>query len=85
MCKRALTPLNHGAFRRAGGRVPHTLCARAPTALAPPVQDVVEFKFPLFMPGMARLEHWMGGERRVFVLKDSDTGRPHLAGYTQPD
>jgi hypothetical protein len=34
---------------------------------------------------MARLEHWMGGERRVFVLKDSDTGRPHLAGYTQPD
>jgi hypothetical protein len=62
-----------------------SFAALGPAALAPPVQAVVEFKFPLFMPGMARLEHWMGGERRVFVLKDSDTGRPHLAGYTQPD
>ncbi|HWN06846.1 MAG TPA: MaoC/PaaZ C-terminal domain-containing protein [Steroidobacteraceae bacterium] len=49
-------------------------------ALVPPVQALVEFKFPLFMPGEARLEHWAGDGRRVFVLKDSESGRPHLAG-----
>lgn len=61
-----------------------SFAALGPAALAPPVQAVVEFKFPLFMPGMTRIEHWMGGERRVFVLKDSATERPHLAGYTRP-
>jgi acyl dehydratase len=61
-----------------------SFAALGPAALAPPVQAVVEFKFPLFMPGMTRLEYWIGGERRVFVLKDSDSGRPHLAGYTRP-
>jgi acyl dehydratase len=49
-------------------------------ALAPPVTAQVEFKFPLFMPAVARLEHWSGEERSVFVLKDGESGRPHLAG-----
>lgn len=53
-------------------------------ALAPPVHATVEFKFPLFMPGQTRLEHWASGERRVFVLKDSTSGRPHLAGSARP-
>ena len=33
---------------------------------------------------MTRLEHWASGDRRVFVLKDSASGRPHLAGSTRP-
>jgi acyl dehydratase len=50
--------------------------------LAPPVRAQVEFKFPLFMPSVARLEHWPRGDRHVFVLKDADGDRPHLAGST---
>ena len=60
-----------------------TLAALGPAALAPPVQARVEFKFPLFMPAVAKLEHWPHDDRRVFVLKDAETGRPHLAGFTQ--
>ena len=57
-----------------------SLAALGAAALAPPVQALVEFKFPLFMPGDTRLEHWASDGRRVFVLKDSESGRPHLAG-----
>lgn len=60
-----------------------TLAALGPGALAPPVQAHVEFKFPLFMPSVARLEHWAHESRRVFVLKDADSDRPHLAGSTR--
>lgn len=49
-------------------------------ALTPPVTAQVEFKFPLFMPAVARLEHWPREDRSVFVLKDAESGRPHLAG-----
>lgn len=52
-------------------------------ALAPPVQALVAFKFPLFMPAIARLEHWQRESRRVFVLKDAHSGRAHLAGSTR--
>ncbi len=61
-----------------------SFAALGPAALAPPVQARVEFKFPLFMPGQTRLEHWASGDRRVFVLKDSASGRPHVAGSTRP-
>ncbi len=57
-----------------------SLAALGTAALTPPVQALVEFKFPLFMPGATRLEHWASDGRRVFVLKDSASGRPHLAG-----
>ncbi|HKX98278.1 MAG TPA: MaoC/PaaZ C-terminal domain-containing protein [Steroidobacteraceae bacterium] len=57
-----------------------SLAALGTTILAPPVQAVVEFKFPLFLPGDTRLEHWPSEGRQVFVLKDAGTGRPHLAG-----
>ena len=60
-----------------------TLAALGPAALAPPVQAHVEFKFPLFLPGTARLEHWAARQARVFVLKDSESDRPHLAGFTR--
>jgi acyl dehydratase len=60
-----------------------TLAALGPAALAPPVRVQVEFKFPLFLPGEARLEHWPADGRRVFVLKDASSGRPHLAGFTR--
>ena len=60
-----------------------SLAALGDAALAPPVEAVVEFKFPLFMPGRSRLEHWADGNRRVFVLKDCGSGRAHLAGSTR--
>jgi acyl dehydratase len=60
------------------------LAALGAAALAPPVRALVEFKFPLFLPGETRLEHWPAGDRRVFVLKDAASGRPHLAGFTRP-
>ncbi len=60
-----------------------TLAALGGDALAPPVDVRLEFKFPLFMPSVARLEHWQRENRRVFVLKDKDSDRPHLAGSTQ--
>ena len=50
--------------------------------LAPPVRAQVEFKFPLFLPSAARLEHWTREAREVFVLKDVESDRPHLAGST---
>lgn len=57
--------------------------ALGPAPLAPPVRAQVEFKFPLFMPTVARLEHWPKEGREVFVLKDGESGRPHLAGSTR--
>jgi acyl dehydratase len=60
-----------------------SLAALGAAALAPPVQVNVEFKFPLFMPSVARLEHWAHDSRRVFVLKDAESDRPHLAGSAQ--
>ena len=51
--------------------------------LAPPVRALTEFKFPLFLPSVARLEHWPKDGREVFVLKDGETDRPHLAGSTR--
>ena len=59
------------------------LAELGPAVLAPPVRVQVEFKFPLFMPAVARLEHWQRDGRRVFVLKDAPGGRPHLAGYSR--
>jgi len=61
-----------------------TLAALGPQVLAPPVRVHIEFKFPLFMPTIAHLEHWPRDGRRVFVLKDAETERPHLAGSTRP-
>lgn len=60
-----------------------TLAALGATALAPPVDVHVEFKFPLFMPTVAKLEHWSHENRHVFVLKDGESDRPHLAGSAQ--
>ncbi len=61
-----------------------TLAALGEEALAPPVRVHVEFKFPLFLPCVAHLEHWLRDSRRVFVLKDLESERPHLAGSTRP-
>lgn len=60
-----------------------TLAALGQAALAPPVRVQVEFKFPLFMPAVAQLEHWPRDGHCVFVLKDAPGGRPHLAGYSR--
>jgi acyl dehydratase len=60
-----------------------SLAALGGDALAPPVDVHVEFKFPLFMPAIARLEHWGKDGRRAFVLKHVESERPHLAGSAQ--
>ncbi len=60
-----------------------TLAELGPEALAPPVRVQVEFKFPLFRPAVAQLEHWPRDGHCVFVLKDAPGGRPHLAGYSR--
>jgi len=60
-----------------------SLAALGPEALAPPVAARIEFKFPLFMPAAARLEHWGDARRRALVLKDVESGRPHLAGSVE--
>jgi acyl dehydratase len=57
-----------------------SFAALGPEALTPPVTARVEFKFPLFMPSVARLEHWSRESRCVFVLKDAESDRPHVAG-----
>lgn len=62
-----------------------SLAALGTDALAPPVRVHVDFKLPLFLPGNTELEHWTREGRRLFVLKDSGSGRPHLAGSAQPD
>jgi len=61
-----------------------SLAALGEAALSPPVHVHVEFKFPLFMPCVAHLEHWPRDGRRVFVLKVAESERPHLAGSTRP-
>jgi hypothetical protein len=38
----------------------------------------------LFLPAATELEHWTRDGRHLFVLKDSESGRPHLAGFAQP-
>lgn len=61
-----------------------SLAALGPAALAPPVSAHVDFKLPLFLPAKTTLEHWPRDGRRVFVLKDAASSRPHLAGSTRP-
>lgn len=61
-----------------------SLAALGPGPLTPPVRIHVEFKLPLFLPSTARLEHWPHDGRHVFVLKDGEGQRPHLAGSTRP-
>ncbi len=61
-----------------------TLAALGAQTLAPPLRVHVEFKFPLFMPTIAHLQHWPRDGRQVFVLKDAESERPHLSGSTRP-
>jgi len=61
-----------------------TLAALGPDLLAPPVRVYVDFKFPLFLPNIGHVEHWPRDGRRLFVLKDAENERPHLAGSALP-
>ena len=61
-----------------------SLAALGAAALAPPVRVHVDFKLPLFLPAETELEHWIREGRRLFVLKDAESGRPYLAGSAQP-
>jgi len=61
-----------------------SLAALGAAALAPPLRVHVDFKLPLFLPAKTELEHWIREGRRLFVLKDAESGRPHLAGFAQP-
>ncbi len=59
------------------------LAALGTRPLAPPMRAQVEFKFPLFLPSVARMVHWQRDGREIFVLKDVTSDRPHLAGSTR--
>jgi acyl dehydratase len=61
-----------------------SLAALGAAPVTPPVRIHVDFKLPLFLPSMARLEHWPRDGRHVFVLKDGEGQRPHLAGSARP-
>ena len=61
-----------------------SLAALGAGALAAPVFVHVDFKLPLFLPSMARLEYWPRDGRRVFVLKDAEGQRAYLAGSARP-
>ncbi len=61
-----------------------SLAALGAAALSPPVRVHVDFKLPLFLPARTELEHWTREGRRLFVLRDAESGRPHLAGSAQP-
>lgn len=61
-----------------------SLAALGAAALAAPVRVHVDFKLPLFLPAKTELAHWSRDGRRLFVLKDAGSGRPHLAGSAQP-
>jgi acyl dehydratase len=73
------TAVAHGMWSMA-----RSLAALGAETLIPPVRIHVDFKLPLFLPSIARLEHWPRDGRRVFVLKDSEGQRPHLAGSARP-
>ena len=62
-----------------------SLAALGPETRAVPLRIAVEFKLPVFLPGQARLEHWRSDDRIVFVLKDREGQRPHLAGDLRTD
>jgi hypothetical protein len=57
-----------------------SLAALGAGTLAAPVRVHVDFKLPLFLPARTSLEHWARQGRWLFVLKDVESGRPHLAG-----
>jgi len=61
-----------------------SLAALGAAPLVPPVRIHVDFKLPMFLPSTAQLEHWPHDGRNVFVLKDGEGQRPHLAGSTRP-
>jgi acyl dehydratase len=61
-----------------------SLAALGAAPVTPPVRIHVDFKLPLFLPSVARLEHWPRDGRHVFVLKDGEGQRPHLAGSVRP-
>lgn len=57
-----------------------SVAALGPAVTGQPGRIPVEFKLPLFLPSQVRLEHWRDGSRWTFVLRDDESGRPHLAG-----
>jgi len=62
-----------------------SVAALGPAATREPGRIPVEFKLPLFLPSKVRLEHWREDDRRTFVLRDDESGRPHLAGSIERD
>lgn len=61
-----------------------SLAALGPALTTAPCRIPVEFKLPLFLPSAVRLEHWHApGASWTFVLRDTQQGRPHLAGSVE--
>jgi acyl dehydratase len=62
-----------------------SLAALGPELNGTPCRVPVEFKLPLFLPSEVRLEHWRDGLQRLFVLRNVENRRPHLAGSVEKD
>ena len=60
-----------------------SLAALGPALTERPCTIPVEFKLPLFLPAAVCLEDWREQDRRVFVLRDAGSQRPHLAGAVE--
>lgn len=61
-----------------------SLAALGPQLTVAPTRIGVQFKLPLFLPGVATLEHWREPDRWLFVLTDQQRQRPYLTGLAEP-
>lgn len=61
-----------------------TLACLGPQLTAVPRRIDVQFKLPLYLPGSAVLAHWHEPDRWIFVVRDGQVNRPHLAGAAAP-
>lgn len=60
-----------------------SLAALGPALTREPCRVPVGFRLPLFLPSTVRLEHWREEARLVFVLRDTESERPHLVGSVE--
>lgn len=61
-----------------------TLAGLGPALTAVPHRIDVQFKLPLYLPGTGVLTHWREPGRWLFVVRDGQVQRPHLAGSAVP-
>ena len=61
-----------------------TLASLGPELGSVPRRIKVQFRLPLYLPGAGALTHWREQGRRLFVVLDAQSQRPHLTGLAEP-